>query len=315
MRRTLRFAACSYRWQAAWCGLFGLETIESGKHQTFFAVAGLNSALASWLRDFHDDAEKARVMEIGLLTGLKEEAGRYFPANFERGLLLREIVRRLKPKRILELGTGRGLGVLCMADQVQSLDYTAELVSVDIIPPSRKAELAHLPGRPVRHAIPIHRRGLEPELRSTEPLITLRTGATTATLPAMVKDGRKFDFIFIDAGHDVYSVFHDFAYSCLLLSEDGEILMDDFAPTEPFGLGTCIVAAHATRVFEQVEAIESNGLVFEPDYAGFTRGMVHLAGMKRGRLELDPVSLLAVRVLGKAVEGLFHPKVLPIRIS
>jgi len=315
VRRTLRFAACSYRWQAAWCGLFGLETIESGKHQTFFAVAGLNSALASWLRDFHDDAEKARVMEIGLLTGLKEEAGRYFPANFERGLLLREIVRRLKPKRILELGTGRGLGVLCMADQVQSLDYTAELVSVDIIPPAARQNWPIcLDGQ-----FGTQSRSIEEVWRQSfgqlKPLITLRTGATTATLPAMVKDGGKFDFIFIDAGHDVYSVFHDFSYSCLLLSEEGEILMDDFAPTEPFGLGTCIVAAHATRVFEQVEAIESNGIIFEPDYAGFTRGMVHLAGMKRGRLELDPVSLLAVRVLGKAVEGLFHPKVLPIRIS
>ena len=99
------------------------------------------------------------------------------------------------------------------------------------------------------------------------------------------------------------------------LQRDGEILMDDFAPTEPFGLGTCIVAAHATRVFAQVEVIESNGLIFEDAYFGFTRGMVHLAGIKRATLELDSVSLLAARVLGKAVEGLFHPKLLPVRLS
>ena len=75
--------------------------------------------------------------------------------------------------------------------------------------------------------------------------------------------------------------------------------MDDFAPTEPYGLGTCIVAAHATRVFAQVEVIESNGLIFDDAYFGFTRGMVHLAGIKRATLELDSVSLLAARVLGK----------------
>jgi predicted O-methyltransferase YrrM len=278
-------------------------------------VAAATPALPSWLRSFDDDAERARVLEIGKLTGLKEEGGRYFPANFERALLLREIIRRRRPKRVLELGTGRGLGILAMADQVQALGYAAELVSVDIIAPAAKQNWPicldgedSSEARSVDEVWNMH----FSELRAR---ITLRTGATTAVLPVLFKEGRKFDFIFVDAGHDVYSVFHDFAYGCLLLAEDGEILMDDFAPTEPFGLGTCIVAAHATRVFEQVEIIESNGLVFEDAYRGFTRGMVHLAGSKGTTLELDSVSLLAARVLGKAVEGLFHPKLLPVRLS
>ena len=272
-------------------------------------------ALASWLRSFQDEAEKNRVLDFGKLTGLKEEEGRYFPANFERALLLREIVRRTKPRRVLELGTGRGLGILAMADQVQALGYPAELVSVDIIAPAAKQKWPIcLDG------------GYSSDARSVDEVwkkhfsdlsarITLRTGGTTAVLPALLKEDRKFDFIFVDAGHDVYSVFHDFAYSCLLLAEHGEILMDDFAPTEPFGLGTCIVAAHATRVFEQVEVIESNGLVFEEAYFGFSRGMVHLAEIKCATLQLDSVSLLAARVLGKTVEGLFHPKLLPVRLS
>ena len=278
-------------------------------------MAASTPALGSWLRSFHDHAEKARVLEIGKLTGLKEEAGRYFPANFERGLLLREIIRRRKPTRILELGTGRGLGILAMADQVQALAYESELVSVDIIPPASRQKwpicLDGQYGSEPRSVDEVWSR----HFAELQTLIQLRTGATTAVLPAFVKEGRKFDFIFVDAGHDVYSVFHDFGYSCLLLSEEGEILMDDFAPTEPFGLGTCIVAAHAARVFQQVEVVESNGLVFEDDYFGFTRGMVHLAGIKRTGLELDSVSLLAARVLGKAVEGLFHPKLLPVRVS
>ncbi|HEY5743234.1 MAG TPA: class I SAM-dependent methyltransferase [Terrimicrobiaceae bacterium] len=273
-----------------------------------------NPLLASWLRAFDDEVEKARVLEIGHLTGLKEEAGSYYPANFERGLLLREIVRRRKPKTILELGTGRGLGILCLADQIRALAYRAELLSVDIIPPARKQNWPIcLDGQ-----FSVQARSLDevwsrsfPELK---PLISLCTGSTNAVLPALVKEGRKFDFIFIDAGHDVYSVFHDFAYSTLLLSADGEILMDDFAPTETFGLGTCIVAAHASKLFAHVEVVESNGLVFATDYAGFTRGMVHLTGLKSTKLKLDPLSLLGTRVLGKAVEGLFHPKILPVRI-
>lgn len=271
--------------------------------------------LAGWLRSFHDHAEKARVLEIGKLTGLKEQGGRYFPANFERALLLREIIRRRKPKRVLELGTGRGLGILAIADQVQDLGYTAELVSVDIIAPTAKQKWPMcVDGQDSSEARSIDEVWSK-HFSALRARITLRTGTTVVVLPALSKEGRKFDFIFVDAGHDVYSVFHDFAYSCLLLAEDGEILMDDFAPTEPYGLGTCIVAAHATRVFEQVEVIESNGLIFDDAYSGFTRGMVHLAGIKRATLELDSVSLLAARVLGKAVEGLFHPKLLPVRLS
>jgi predicted O-methyltransferase YrrM len=278
-------------------------------------VAVSSPPLAAWLRDFRNDEEKDRVLEIGRLTGLKEEAGRYFPANFERGLLLREIVRRRRPKRILELGTGRGLGILCLADQVRSLDYQAELVSVDIIPPgTRQNWPICVDGQDSSQSRSIEEVWSR-HFAELKPLITLRTGATTTVLPTLLKEGRKFDFVFIDAGHDVYSVFHDFAYSCLLLSPDGRILMDDFAPTEPFGLGTCIIAAHAARVFDRVEVIESSGLVYEPEYSGFTRGMVHLAGIKQGKIDLDSVSLLAARLLGKAVEGLFHPRALPVRIS
>ena len=272
-------------------------------------------ALASWLRSFQDEAEKNRVLDFGKLAGLKEEGGRYFPANFERALLLREIIRRTKPRRVLELGTGRGLGILAMADQVQALGYPAELVSVDIIAPTAKQKWPIcLDGEYSSDARSVDE-VWKKHFSDLSARITLRTGATTAVLPALLKGDRKFDFIFVDAGHDVYSVFHDFAYSCLLLAEHGEILMDDFAPTEPFGLGTCIVAGHATRVFEQVEVIESNGLVFEEAYFGFSRGMVHLAEIKCATLQLDSVSLLAARVLGKTVEGLFHPKLLPVRLS
>jgi hypothetical protein len=202
-----------------------------------------------------------------------------------------------------------------MAHQVQALGYPAELVSVDIIAPAAKQKWPIcLDGEYSSDARSVDE-VWKKHFSDLSARITLRTGATTAVLPALLKEDRKFDFIFVDAGHDVYSVFHDFAYSCLLLAEHGEILMDDFAPTEPFGLGTCIVAAHATRVFEQVEVIESNGLVFEEAYFGFSRGMVHLAEIKCATLQLDSVSLLAARVLGKTVEGLFHPKLLPVRLS
>ena len=61
--------------------------------------------------------------------------------------------------------------------------------------------------------------------------------------------------------------------------------------------------------------IESSGLVFEENHSGFTRGMVHLGGLGPGDYQLSSLSLLAVRILGKGVEGLFHPRILPLRAS
>jgi len=44
------------------------------------------------------------------------------------------------------------------------------------------------------------------------------TGQTTTVLPRLVRENEKFDLIFIDAGHDLFSVVHDLVYSAQLLS-------------------------------------------------------------------------------------------------
>ena len=174
---------------------FALGNLISRRPSSF--IVAISPAIpASWLRDFQDGAEKARVLEIGRLTGLREEAGRYYPANFERGLLLREIVRRHRPQRILELGTGRGLGILCMADQVRALEYQAELVSVDIIPPETRQHWPIL----IDGEFSAQSRSVEevwsrsfPDLKD---LVTLRTGATAAVLPALVEERPQIRFHF-----------------------------------------------------------------------------------------------------------------------
>src|SRR6185295_10289635 len=87
-----------------------------------------------------------------------------------------------------------------------------------------------------------------------------------------------FDFIFIDAGHDLFNVAHDLAYSAVLLAPGGAILMDDFAPMEDFGLGTCVALTHARRLFAHCELFPSEGLVFGGTvHPEAPRGMIFLA--------------------------------------
>jgi predicted O-methyltransferase YrrM len=53
---------------------------------------------------------------IGNLTKLRAgRDGTFFPANYESGLLLHSLVRRFRPRQILEIGTGRGFASICMA--------------------------------------------------------------------------------------------------------------------------------------------------------------------------------------------------------
>ncbi len=262
-----------------------------------------------------DEAHKERVRRLGLLTGLRyEKAGGFRPANFERALVLQRIMTLRRPARILELGTGRGLGALAMADMARELGITCEITSVDILPPTapqwwpievdgqqeeRRASIDEIWGKHI-----------EVELRQR---VLLRTGPTTAVLPALAAEGRKFDFIFIDAGHDLYSVVHDLSYSAALLDKDGAILMDDFAPLEEFGLGTCIALSHARRWFGHVETITTEGVIYGGAvFPDAPRGMIFLKDLREKHVRVRRSSLLWWRVAGAILGRCYRPGLFPL---
>ncbi len=57
--------------------------------------------------------------------------------------------------------------------------------------------------------------------------LDLREDYSHNVLPELVKNGEKFDFIFIDGDHKYDGVFVDFYYADLLLEDNGFILMHD----------------------------------------------------------------------------------------
>ena len=138
------------------------------------------------------------------------------------------------------------------------------------------------------------------------------TGPTTKTLPALLAEGRTFDLIFIDAGHDLFSVAHDLAYSTLLLSPGGAVLMDDFAPLEPYGLGTCVAAAHARRFFGKLEIFPTEGLVFGgASVDGAPRGMV-LLSKRLGMPRLNKALFLWWRLAGAILDRCYSARLFPL---
>ncbi|MDB6174800.1 MAG: uncharacterized protein JWL59_4111 [Chthoniobacteraceae bacterium] len=274
----------------------------------------LENSLREWFQAFEDPVRRQRIWDLGLLTGLRERKGSDpAPANFERGLILDRLIEVRRPKRILEIGTGRGLGCLSMAAACRAHGAPAEIFTVDITPRDRKIRWAlELKGeKKVVHASrdEIWQAHIDPEL--LQPVHQL-TGTSVQVLSKLARDNERFDLIFIDAGHDLFSVVYDLCYSARLLNEGGMILMDDFAPMEDFGIGTCMVVSHARRWFNAVEIIESENVIYGPATAT-PRGMVALSELRAPRPSVDNLRMLWWRLAGFVVRACESEKLFPLR--
>lgn len=273
-----------------------------------------DESLGQWLRNFADPARQERVWQLGLLTGLRSEKERgFYSPNFERGLVLDRLVELRRPRRVLEIGTGRGLGCFSLAAAARAHGVECEIITCDLISPGVVQEWAiELEGkRQIRSAscAEIWDAHLDVDLRRR---ITTRTGRSTETLPALLREPKRFDLIFIDAGHDLFSVAHDLSHAALLLAEGGAVLMDDFAPLEPFGIGTCIAAAHARRFFAKTEIFPTEGLVFGgAELPEAPRGMVLLSGLN-GRPRLHRGRLLWWRLAGHVLDLCYRARIFPL---
>jgi predicted O-methyltransferase YrrM len=270
-------------------------------------------SLGSWLKSFDDPARRERIRKIGLLTGLRFDKERgYYPPNFERGLVLDRLCELRHPHRVLEIGTGRGLGSMAMATAAEMYGFECQVETCDLIPPDTVQEWAiEVDGRQeVRRASCTeiwtqHFPGWDSRVRP-------RTGRTTATLPALLAEKQQYDLIFIDAGHDLFAVAHDLAYSTLLLAPGGVILMDDFAPLESFGLGTCVAVTHARRFFSKVEIFPTEGLIFGgADVPEAPRGMVFLSE-RSGSPKINPSRLLWWRFAGAVLDLCYRAPLFPL---
>ena len=58
--------------------------------------------------------------------------------NFERGLLVYLLVGKLKPKNILEVGTGSGFSTLCMAMAMTDFELDGKIYTIDYLPHGEK---------------------------------------------------------------------------------------------------------------------------------------------------------------------------------
>ena len=121
-----------------------------------------------------------------------------------KGRILTTIARFNKSKRILELGTCFGIGTLFLAEARK----TAHITTVDV-------DEQH-------HAIASQNLG-----KNVGERVDCRQDFSSDALQKFSKSGKKFDFVFHDAGHTYKDYVEDFAAMLPTLEEDAKVLIDD----------------------------------------------------------------------------------------
>ena len=173
------------------------------------------------------------------LTALKQSpSGQFHLGHWWRGPLLYSLVYHHRPCHILEFGTGRGYGSICMAKAAWDAGIPCTLWTIDKIPPTTP------------QLWPIDE-GNGPEIKQLSlaqiwdqylpAQLTQRIHCLTGDSAPVMKKWRQngkpsIDFCFIDGGHDYWTVKHDFLSALKVVNPGCTFLFDDYIERNDYGI-------------------------------------------------------------------------------
>jgi len=186
------------------------------------------------------DEREEQFTAIARLTGLRRaESGSFYLSNVWRGPLLYALIARHRPRHVLEIGTGRGYGALCMAMAAAELGLDTVIHTVDMLSPE------------TRQVWPIDDEGgqrvIESSIRDVwrhfpgdwVDRIEFLTGTSTTCLETWLANPSSpaIEFAFIDGGHDYLTVRHDLLAS-VMAGQGGSVtlLLDDYGGVQGEGV-------------------------------------------------------------------------------
>jgi predicted O-methyltransferase YrrM len=152
--------------------------------------------------------------------------GKHFKGNLKYGPRrygqLIEIVRKLQPKRIIEIGTWDGGRAIEMAGATSDLNYIGFDLFENATPETDKEEMNV---KPHHQKIAVLHKLLQAGISAE-----LVKGNTNETLPAWIKEnpGYQADLIYIDGGHAVATIESDLNNALKAIKPGGTIVMDDW---------------------------------------------------------------------------------------
>lgn len=254
--------------------------------------------------------------QIAKLTALRRShSGEFFISNSWRGPMLYSMVRRLKPRLILELGTGRGYGAFSMAKALVDGDIDGRLVTVDRTPVDRPIEWPYV-NSAQKNVVANFSLGdfwnkeLPDDLNQR---IEFRQG-DTASVHKLLEDQRgNVDLIFIDSDHTYNGVKLDFLSAHSISAQNAVFVFDDYSATSGYGIRKLIdgelshtypvqiidmelTASHDISVDHMMAILNDDATVIDSEFAHPTDiGFRYLAMRRRLRSAMIGVKRLAKR--------------------
>jgi hypothetical protein len=200
---------------------------------------------------------KKSFWDIGNLTALRDrEDGSYYQGNFERGLLLYSLVATYRPKIVIEFGTGRGYGAICMSRSLVENNIDGVIYTIDSKGYREKQRWALDTGEgPSTKFLSIA--DIWPNYFPDKWLsrINILHGNSVEIMKKWGSLGiPKADFAFIDGGHDFFTVKHDFYSFLNVTNPDFTLLFDDYARKPGFGV--------CQLIDDEIEAVFNTELIW-----------------------------------------------------
>lgn len=173
-----------------------------------------------------------KIVRLGDLTKLRVDGkGRFHHANYESGLLLYALVRHFRPRQILEIGTGRGFGAICMAQALQEAGLDGRIITMDTIPHTQRQTWPIDDGNgPRMEQLSVREVWQHYFGRELRERVEFRHGYSTVAMAQLEQEGWQPDFVYIDGDHTFASAKHDFFCSLLLARSPFRLLLDDYTP-------------------------------------------------------------------------------------
>jgi len=175
--------------------------------------------------------------KIGDMTALwLNKNNEFVRLNYHRGPLLYALVSKYKPKRILEFGTAKGYGTLCMAWAMHDNKIDGQIYSIDSISQSELIETPLKRSDGAEHVEAITIKEIWNEVAKPEWFehIKILTGYSGEVMQNIRMNN--FDFAFIDGGHFYQAVKHDFLSFLQNSSDEFGVLFDDYLDKEGWGV-------------------------------------------------------------------------------
>lgn len=153
--------------------------------------------------------------------------GEYYRANFERGMLLYYLVQKIKPRKVLELGTGRGYACVAMCKSADSINLSCIIDTVDVV--------KYLNPQPWLTKNGMQNMSLKELIKKAYPKSISRIKFFTGNTKMIGGWNKMYDLVYIDAGHTYEEVRVDWMNVRRLISKDAVVVFDDYKPND-FGV-------------------------------------------------------------------------------